>query len=290
MGERILIVDSNWYLHRCYHTVVGKTNRRLEDVLPTNLLNLILKDAVHVRASHILVAFDGHAVFRYDIYKNYKVSREEKRAEKEAEEGHADVYSCLPNVRTLFAECGLHVFQHKKYEADDVWASAAVQYSAIGYDVVGGCKDKDGFQVLKKGVRMYDSSAKPEPKYMTAEKAEKLKGVPISKMIMYQTLLGDGIDDIPQILSPAKARTVCLQYKSIKDWFENSDKATKRFIRSKQAQLMINNKLVTLKTDLALPDPKTLKPPKLQKNGMGSWWYAHQDLCWPKTKGLFGRK
>jgi 5'-3' exonuclease len=125
---------------------------------------------------------------------------------------------------------------------------------------------------------------------MTVEKAERTKGVPISKMIMYQTLLGDGIDDIPQILSPAKAKAVCLQYKSIKDWFERSDKATKRFIRSKQAQLIINNKLVTLKTDLALPDPNTLKPAKLQRSNMSSWWYAHQDLCWPKTKGLFGRK
>lgn len=288
MAERIFIVDGNWYLHRCYFTF--KSSRPMEEVLPYSLLALVLKDAVQVKAPRVLVAFDGNSVFRYDIYKNYKASRSEKQASKESEEGYKDVYACLPQVRELFARCGVPLIQHKKYEADDVWASAAVQYSAMGYDVVGGGKDKDGFQVLKKGVRLYDSSAKPEPKYMTAEKAEKLKGVPVSKMIMYQTLLGDAIDDIPQVLSPAKAKAVCLKYKSIKDWFEKSDEETQRFIRSKQAQLMINNKLVTLKTDLALPDPAGLRPPKVQIEGLNQWWYAHQELCWPKSKGLFGKR
>lgn len=288
MAERIMVIDANWYLHRCYFTY--KSSKPMEEQLPYNLLALILKDAVAVRAPYLLVAFDGHSVFRYDVYKNYKASRKEKQASKESEEGYKDVYACLPQVRKLFASCGIHVLQHKKYEADDVWASAAVQYSALGYDVVGGGKDKDGFQVLREGVRMYDSSAKPEPKYMTYEKAEKLKGVPISKMVMLQTLIGDPIDDIPQVLSLAKAKAVCRKYGSIKEWFEASDKATKRFIRSKQAQLVINNKLVTLKTDLALPDPKLLKPPKTQRENMTQWWYAHQDLCWPKTRGLFGRK
>lgn len=286
--ERILVVDGNWYLHRCFFTF--KSSRPMEEVLPYSLLALVLKDAVQVKAPNILVAFDGNSVFRYSIYKNYKASRSEKQAAQESEEGYRDVYACLPQVRELFARCGIYLLQHKKYEADDVWASAAAQYSAMGYDVVGGGKDKDGFQVLRKNVRMYDSSAKPEPKYMTVEKAEKLKGVPVSKMIMYQTLLGDSIDDIPQVLSPAKAKAVCLKYRSIKEWFEKSDKETQRFIRSKQAQLMINNKLVTLKTDLALPDPKLLKPPKVQIEGLNQWWYAHQELCWPKSRGLFGRR
>jgi 5'-3' exonuclease len=162
------------------------------------------------------------------------------------------------------------------------------QYPALGHTVVAGGQDKDVYQALSTKARMYDSSHKPEPKWITVEKAEKAKGVPVSKMIMYQTLLGDKIDDVPQILSPAKAKTVCLKHKSIKAWFEAADKETKTFIRANQAKMMINRQLVELKTDMALPDPETLKPPKIRLEGMPKAWYAHQDLCWPKRKSLFG--
>jgi len=285
---RIFVVDGNWYLHRCWHTV--KSSRPMPEVLPQAVVTLILKDAVSTKCTHVLVAFDGSKVFRYDVYPNYKAGRSEKKASsvpEDAEEDRGDVYDSLPNLRKLLTDLGLVYVQQKKYEADDVWASAAEQYSEVGYDVIGGCKDKDGYQALKNGVRMYDSSFKPEPRYIDAKLAEKLKGVSVSKMIMLQTLLGDAIDDVPSILSPAKAKKVCQQHKSIKAWFEASDKATKKFIRTKQSQMMINKELVTLRTDLALPEPHTLKPDKRRVEGMSKWWYAHQDLCYPKSKGLF---
>jgi 5'-3' exonuclease len=291
MTNRVFFVDGNWYLHRVLHTS-GKSSRPLEDVLPMNFLSLVLKDAVMVKATHILIAFDGHKVFRYDIFPQYKASRHEKSKAEKEDESYKDLYAALPNIRKLCAKVGLTLVQHSKYEADDFWASVAVQYSALGYDVVGGGKDKDGFAFLKKGVRLYDSSYKPEPRYITAERAEKMRGVPVSKMVMLQTLLGDPIDDIPQVLSPAKAKAVCLKHKSVKAWFEAADKETKKFIHANQAKLVMNNKLVTLRSDLALPDPADLKPRKSRHEGLDlpKAWYAHQELCWPKTKGLFGKR
>lgn len=286
---RIFVCDGNWYLHRCYHVLNGKSSRPIEETLPINFMNMVLKDAVLTRCTHVLVAFDGHDIFRYKVYPDYKASRSEKSKIAAQEEGYQNVYVCLPQVRKLFADNGITLIQQKKYEADDVWASAAAQYSEAGYTVVGGCKDKDGFQALRPGVRMFDSSAKPEPKYMDAAKAEKAKGVPVSKMVMLQTLIGDAIDDIPSVLSLAKAKAVCNKYPSIKAWYEDADKETKRMIRAKQAQMMINKQLVSLKTDLALPDPSTLVPAKKQITEMSKWWYAHQDLCYPKRKSLFKR-
>jgi DNA polymerase I len=284
---RIFVCDGNWYLHRCFHVIADKTSRPLEEVLPQAFLSMVLKDAVATKCPRILVAFDGRAVFRYDVYPEYKASRSEASKQKREEEGYQDVYSCLPQVRKLFAEMGIALVQHKKYEADDVWASSAKQYVEQGYEVVGGCKDKDGFQALGPRVRMYDSSAKPEPKFMDAAKAEKVKGVPVSKMIMLQTLIGDGIDDIPSVISLAKAKAICNKYDTVKSWFEDADPEMKRFIRSKQVQLTVNRQLVMLKTDLALPDPSTLLPPKQALVDKSKWWYAHQDLCYPKSKGLF---
>ncbi len=292
--ERIYVVDGNWILNRVFHTYGQKTERSLGDALPKPFIGLVLKDAVRIKAKHVLIAFDGHDIFRYGIYPSYKASRQEAKEEKrrqaeDSEERYREVYECLPQLRKLCADLGLTFIQHKKYEADDVGASAAVQYVKAGYDVVIGGQDKDGYQVLGPNVRMYDSSAKPEPKWITAEKAEKSKGVPVSKMIMLQTLIGDPIDDIPQIITPAKAKRACNTYGSVKAFFEAADPETKKLLRAKQSQLVINRQLVTLKTDLALPDPATLKPAKKQIEDQSQWWYAHQDLCWPKTKGLFRR-
>lgn len=289
--SRIFVVDGNWFLHRCFHTL--KTSRPMEEVLPMNFLQLVLKDACSVKATHILVAFDGPSVFRYKVYPEYKANRSEKEkkgGDEDTGEGGQDVYSCLPQVRELFSKCGIMLVQDKRHEADDFWASAAIQYSEQGYIVIGGGKDKDGYQVLGDTVKMYDSSAKPEPRWITAEKAEKHKGVPIAKMVMYQTLLGDSIDNIPKILTPAKAKAVCLKFKTVKEAMQKADPEVRKTLREKQAQLIINRQLVELKRDLALPDVDQLKPGKLQLKDMPRSWYAHQDLCYPKSKGLFGRK
>ncbi len=296
---KIMVFDGNWYLWRAGYTF--KSERSLEEALPTAFLNMVLKDAVQVGATHLLIAFDGPKVFRYDIYPQYKQTRRDsKELRKEEDEDFKDVYVCIPHIRKLCEELGIAFVQHKKYEADDYWASAAVQYVKQDHKVIGGCQDKDGYQVLSKNAKMYDASFKPEPRWIDVKKAEKIKGVPISKMIMYQTLLGDKIDDVPQILSPAKAKKVCVDYDSISDWFKKADVETKKWLRSKQAQLVINKELVTLKTDLALPDVDSLKPgkkrleevtlSKYNKDALTKWWYAHQDLCWPKAKGLFGSK
>lgn len=292
MKKRLLFIDGNWYLHRVWHTL--KTGRPVEDVLPRNFLSLILKDACNVKATHVLVAFDGHKVFRYKEYPQYKANRAEKEKKtneaSDADDQGKDLYAYLPDIRKLMERCGITLVQHKLYEADDFWASAAVQYSEEGFVVIGGGKDKDGYQVLSDTVHMYDSSAQPEPRWIKVAQAEKSKGVPVSKMVMYQTLLGDKIDNIPQVLSPAKAKAACLKYRSIKDMATNGTPEEKKLLRVKQATLIVNHKLVKLKTDLALPDVESLKPSKVALKDMPASWYAHQELCWPRSKGLFGRR
>lgn len=284
---RIFVVDGNWYLHRCFFTL--KSSRPMEDVLPENFLSLVLKDACAVKASHLLVAFDGHAIFRYKVYPEYKANRTEKKGSGD-EEPERNIYSCLPNLRELMARCGIAFIQKKQYEADDVWASAADQYSALGHEVIGGSKDKDGYQVLGPKVRLYDSTAKPNPRFITEEKAEKHKGVKVSQMVMFQTLIGDPIDNIPQILTPGEAKKVIKTWGTIKAWFAKADPKTKRWLRANQVKLSINRQLVELKRDLSLPEVEALKVAKASLKDMPKSWYVYQDFVWPKTKGLFGNR
>jgi DNA polymerase-1 len=285
--NRLLIVDGNFYLHRCWSTL--KTSRPIEDVLPQNFLGLVLKDACAIKATHLLIAFDGPSIFRYEIYPDYKIERRTKALQRDDEaDGSKEIYTYLPATRALLDRCGIVWVQKKKYEADDVMASVMVQMSSPELEIVGGTGDKDIFQALMKNCKVYNSATKI-PLVITPEKAMKKKGVPISGMVMYQTLLGDKIDSVPQILPPVKAKQAVMKWGTFKAWFAKGTKEDKLWLNANQAKLMTNRKLVELVTGLSLPEIHELKVPKKQLEDMPRTWYAFQDLTYPKSKGLFKR-
>ena len=287
--NKIFCADGNFYLHRCWSTL--KTSRPIEDVLPPNFCGLVMKDACLVKATHILVAFDGPSIFRYDLYDNYKGDRREAKIQKDDEaEGKKDIYQYLSAVRAYLTKGGITWVQKKKYEADDVLASCLLQYGNISDTlVIAGTGDKDIYQALHGKHKVYNSGPKEKPIIIDSAKAEKLKGVPISGMIMYQTLLGDKIDSIPQILPPAKARKAVLEWKTFKNWYTKGTKEDKRWLNANQVKLTLNRKLVELVTDLSLPEVHELKVPKLELPQMPKAWQAYQELTYPKRKSLFRR-
>lgn len=285
--NRLFCVDGNYYLHRCWSTL--KTSRPIEDVLPKNFLGLVLRDACAIKATHILIGFDGPAIFRYDVYPDYKIERRTKALQRDDDaDGSKEIYTYLPAVRELLDACGVVWMQKKKYEADDIMASVMVQMSNADTEIIGGTGDKDIFQALMKNCKVYNSAPKP-PLVITPEKAEKKKGVPISGMIMYQTLLGDKIDSVPQVLPEGQARKAVMKWRTFKNWFAKGTKEDKRWLNANQAKLMTNRKLVELVTDLSLPEVHELKVPKKQIENMPRTWYAYQDILYPKSKGLFKR-
>lgn len=283
----IFVADGAWFLHRCWYTL--RTNRPIEEALPYAFLGLICKDACAVRATHLLVAFDGPSVFRYDVYPEYKADRKAKKGAKSHsdEEQGKDIYAYLPAVRKYLSQCGVTWVQPKKYEGDDVLASAAVQYSESS-KVTLGARDKDIYQVLSPCVSMYDSCL-DTPAYIRAADAERAKGVPVSAMVAYQMLIGDPTDNVPSLMGPATARKVIREWGTINNWFKGSKK-DRIWLRTNQAKLETNKKLVTLVRDLALPDVESLVVPKLKLDNMPAAWYAYQMLLYPKSKGIFSKR
>lgn len=291
--NKVFVVDGNWYLHRVWFTM--KTSRPYEEVLPYGFVGLICKDACAVRATHVVVAFDGASNFRFKLFESYKANRVKNETGAVADEDYdgdgvpqsKDIYSYLPAVFRYLEASGIAWVTHKKFEADDVLASAAVQYVALGATVVLGAKDKDGYQCLGPKVRMYDSSAIPEPRYITQATAEKRKGVKVGQMIELQTLIGDRIDNIPVLMSEGRAKKILLTYGSISQWFKQSKGDERVWLRAHQTALKLNKQLVTLVTDVAVPEIETLKVAKLKREDWPKAWYAYQSYLYPKSKGLF---
>jgi DNA polymerase-1 len=284
--NRIFVVDGNWYLHRCFFTL--KTSRPIGDVLPLNFLGLVCKDACAVRATHVLVCFDGPQVFRYKLYPEYKANRREKDVGDSEDEGGKDLYQYLPQVRKLLADCGIAFRQSAKHEADDCLTSAGIKWGD-DHIVIFGTADKDTYQGLRKNVSAYNSTAKPTPIMVTAAKAEKKKGVPISGMVMFQTLTGDPTDNVPELLSPGKAKAAVNKWGTFKQWYTKGTKEDRRWLTVNQVALQLNRKLVELVTDISLPDLDELRPQKKQIEDMPRAWYELQAFLYPKSKGLFKR-
>lgn len=303
---RLLVVDTNWYLHRVYYTL--RTNRPIEEVLPYNLVSLVLKDALHVRATHIELAVDGPEVFRYDVYDGYKAARQEKKDEIKKEkdkkklkagdyksEKRDEIYSYLPAVFKYLDRIGIKFIQPQQYEADDVLRTRAAQYGKK-HKVILGTKDKDNFQSLSDNVQMFDSTFKNKlgeaaPRYVTKEMAEAQKGCLVEQMVDYQTLLGDAIDSVPQILSPAKVKKALSEYGTISNWYKEGSAEDRKWLKRNQEDLKRNKKLVQLVSDcVPKEEEQAFVIPKQKIEDMPKSWYSYQDFLYPKTKGLFNRR
>jgi 5'-3' exonuclease len=299
--ERIFVPDGNWYLYRAMHTV--NSSRPLEQVLPYNLLSMICGDAARVQADYLIVAFDGPKVFRHKVYPDYKANRTGKHNDgmtdaENAEEGESDkdrMYACLPYIFELFDKIGLTYYVPKIYEADDVLCSIARKYEAQ-YRIICGTQDKDAYQYLSDMVWLYDSSAKAKdgtkrPKWIRPKDAEKAKGVKISQMVAYQTMIGDKGDNIDPVkgMSPKKVRDILTEHGSITRWGQ-SDKEASRFLRVHSEKIQLNRKLVTL-VDKALPpgQPEEWKLLKKKPDDrfLSRSYHELHSIIWPKTKGLF---
>lgn len=203
------------------------------------------------------ICFDGHDVFRYQIYPGYKQSRKEKK-----EVGtHTEVYqgdktaseviaSLIQPTMEVFKYHGVCAVQKAELEADDLLASAGYYFTKRNPDdsVVLLARDKDALQSISKKVCMYTPPMSKLPeKIWTPEAVQKSKGMTPKQFHRYQILLGDATDDIPpipKIGTPAKAKSIVTRFNKLSDYFETEEGM--EVYKSYASELVRNRQLVTM--------------------------------------------
>lgn len=264
-------VDGNWVLHRAFHpqgksSDPGATIRRV-------FVSMVCKDALTVKATRLLVGFDGARIFRYKLYEEYKANR-----------GGSDgvsPYDYLDGLCEYLEYLGMPYIQNHKVEADDVMCSLASQ---VDTPVVVSTKDKDSYQFVRPNVRLIDSSAKPEPVLTSYKQVEAKFGVPPELCVDLQTLTGDRIDNIPTLMARAAALKGLRKWGSIVKWAAK-DTEFRKFAKANVDALNLNRKLVRLLPDLKLPET-AIKWNKTN-DGVPNSYIALRDFANPKSKGLF---
>lgn len=285
-------------MNRAWHAV--RTSNDIGRALAYLIVSMVCRDAIRVKATHLLVGFDGVS-FRYKVYDLYKSARKEKmkahgknkdeKNKSKSDESTKEIYTYMPQLHQMLEECGIPFIHPTKYEADDIGAACAALANE-NFRVVIGTADKDSDQLLGKYVIKFNSTVKaPKNPITKARDVRRKTGLKPCQLVDYQTLIGDKVDSIPSLkpFGPSKAMKLLKKHRSIKNWVKNGPRGGKRWFNTNREDVLRNRKLVRLDPDCVEIDKNALIVPKLTKNmkAFPKAWHDYQALLYPKTKSLF---
>ncbi|MEE2691059.1 MAG: DNA polymerase I [Pseudomonadota bacterium] len=262
---RLYLVDGSGYLFRAYHALPPLT--RKSDGLPvgavsgySNMLYKLLCDMTDEHdPTHLAVIFDHSAkTFRNDLYPEYKAHRPEPPE---------DLVPQFPLVRDATRAFNVACIEMEGFEADDIIASYARHVEKLGGEVVIISSDKDLMQLVSDRVSLFDTMK--NRRIGRAEVIEKF-GVPPEKVIDVQSLAGDSVDNVPGVpgIGVKTAAQLIEEYGDLDELLARAPEIKQQKRRENLIEFAdkarISRDLVTLKTDVALPEPlEALAMPKI---------------------------
>ncbi len=241
------IVDGSNNVYRSYFAIRGLTN---SSGLATNavygfttMLRKMLKDHDPNLAA---VAFDiGRATTRHEAFADYKKDRRPMPD---------DLAVQLPYVNEVLDGFGIPVIGVTDWEADDLIGSLACTARDRGYDVVIATSDKDFFQLVGDGIKLYHTGR--EVLY-DAKGVEEAFGLPPEKVVDVMAIWGDAIDNIPGVpgIGEKGAKSLITDYGSLEGVYENLDKlkpAMRKKLEENRDKAFMSRDLARIKCDLAV--------------------------------------
>ena len=193
-GDHVYLIDGSGYIFRAYHALPPLT--RPSDGLPVGavhgfcgMLWKLLREAGELSPpTHFAVIFDlSEHTFRNELYADYKAHRPDMPE---------DLVPQFPLIRDAVKAFNVACLEQKGYEADDLIATYAREAQEVGADVTIVSSDKDLMQLVRPGIRMYDTM---KNKVIGEEEVMERFGVPPSKVIEVQALIGDSTDNVPGV-------------------------------------------------------------------------------------------
>ncbi|MGI8853386.1 MAG: DNA polymerase I [Methyloceanibacter sp.] len=193
-GDHVYLVDGSGYIFRAYHALPPLT--RPSDGLPVGavhgfcgmLWKLLRETGELAPPTHMAVVFDYSAkTFRSDLFEGYKANRTEPPG---------DLIPQFPLVRDAVRAFNVACIELEGYEADDIIATYAFQAADAGAEVTIVSSDKDLMQIVRPGIRMYDTM---KNKVIGEAEVVERFGVPPEKVVEVQALIGDSSDNVPGV-------------------------------------------------------------------------------------------
>jgi DNA polymerase-1 len=252
----LFIIDGSNNIYRSYYAIRNLTNSA---GLATNavygfvtVLRKLLKDH---NPDCIAVAFDeGRETARSSQFEDYKKDRKPMPD---------DLVVQVPLVYEALEGFGIPIIRSSEWEADDFIGSLACSARDRGFDVVIATSDKDFFQLVGDGIRLYHTGR--EVMYDATGVVEAF-GLPPEKVVDVMAIWGDAIDNIPGVpgIGEKGAKSLIEQFGSLDGVYEHLDQikkaAQRKTLEENRDKAYLSRELARIKCDLALDiDFETLK-------------------------------
>ena len=223
MAKQLLLIDGNSIVFRAFFAMHNQIDKFInKDGLHTAaiygfklMLDHVL-DKFHPDAA--LVAFDaGKVTFRTKMYDDYKGGRN-KTPDELTEQ--------FPYVRELVEACGLHSYELKNYEADDIIGTLAKEGDEAGYETLIVTGDRDLTQLASDHttVAVTHKGVTDTEHYTPAHVEEKL-GITPRQIIDMKALMGDSSDNYPGVTKIGEKTAIKLvkQFSSVENLYDHID-------------------------------------------------------------------
>ena len=246
----LFLIDGSSQMYRAYHAFRGKGLSNQEGqtthavyVFVTMLRKLI----VDHKPAYIAASFDlAGPTFRDRIVDDYKANRVAMPD---------DLAEQINSVHQACEALGVPILTAEGYEADDVIGTLAGRAVAAGFEVAIVSIDKDFFQLVQDGIRVYDP--REDGAWFDAQAVVEKFGVPPAQVVDVLALVGDASDNVAGVQGIGKKGAIDLltQYGSLDALFDRVDE-----LKPKQREALVTHRaaalqsrqLVTIRTDVPI--------------------------------------
>ena len=247
----LFLIDGSSQMYRAYHAFRGKglSNQEGHATHAVYVFVTMLRKLINDhRPAYIAASFDlAGPTFRDTLVSDYKANRAAMPD---------DLAEQIASVHEACEALGVPIVTAPGYEADDVIGTMATRAAEAAFDVAIVSIDKDFFQLVRDGIRVYD----PRDDgvwYDPAAVAEKFGVVP-SQVVDVLSLVGDASDNVSGVPGIGKKGAVDLitAYGSLDALLDRAGELTQKTYRetllAHRADALRSRELVTIRCDVPL--------------------------------------
>lgn len=259
--KRLFLLDAYALIYRAYYALIRApriTSKGFNTSAIFGFCNTLEEILRKEAPTHIAVCFDppGGDTFRHEMYPLYKAQRD-----KQPE----DITLSVPVIKEILAAYRIPVVEVARYEADDVIGTLAREASQQGYMTYMMTPDKDYGQLVTDNVVMYRPALRGEGFEVRGPQqvCERYGIASPRQVIDLLALEGDASDNIPGCpgVGEKTASKLIAEWGSVENLLANTDRlkgALQKKIVDNAEQIRFSKELVTIKTDVPLPQGLTI--------------------------------
>jgi DNA polymerase-1 len=259
----VYLIDGSSQMYRAFHAPVRTAEGgflRNAQGRPTNAVYIFVTMLRKLMAEHapeyIAASFDlPGRTFRDDLVTDYKANRTPMPDEL-AEQ--------IPMVHAACEALGVPILTSERYEADDVIGTLATKAAASGFDVVIVTMDKDFFQLVHDGIRVFNP--RDDGTWYDAAGVKEKLGVTPEQVVDVMALMGDTIDNIKGVpgIGDKGARELIATYRTLENLIahaaEVKNKRYREGLLTHADDARRSQELARIRTDVPVEfDPEALR-------------------------------